>query len=71
LTKTGGTVIWTRHREAPDLVPTICDWFGQREFELVWLSEPDAGFGVGVHRFAGRPEPLVLGRSMFSFVSQE
>lgn len=71
LSKTGGTVIWTRHRDEPDLVPTICGWFEEREFERVWLSDLSAGFGVGVHRFTGQPESLVLGRSMFTFVRQQ
>ncbi|RZU10289.1 hypothetical protein EV645_6751 [Kribbella rubisoli] len=69
LCRTGGTVIWTRHREDPDLVPSICDWFEGRGFERVWLSDRDAGFGVGVHRFTGVPEPLITGQSLFSFVS--
>ncbi|MFI6677647.1 methyltransferase [Kribbella sp. NPDC050470] len=68
LSKTGGTVIWTRHRGAPDRVPAICGWFEERGFERVFVSDPEAGFGVGVHRFGGMPEPLVLGRSMFTFV---
>ncbi|WP_223167033.1 hypothetical protein [Nonomuraea sp. SYSU D8015] len=68
LCATGGTVIWTRHREAPDLVPRICDWFEEQGFELRWVSDPDAGFGVGVHRFTGRPRPLELGELMFRFV---
>lgn len=67
LCRTGATVIWTRHREDPDLVPTICGWFEEHGFELVWVSDKDAGFGVGVHRFTGVPEPLVTGRSLFSF----
>ncbi|WP_350276308.1 SAM-dependent methyltransferase [Kribbella sp. HUAS MG21] len=65
---TGGTVIWTRHREEPDLVPEICGWFEDGGFERVWVSEKDAGFGVAVHRFTGVPEPLVRGRQLFSFV---
>ncbi|WUJ69598.1 SAM-dependent methyltransferase [Kribbella soli] len=69
LCRTGGTVIWTRHREDPDLVPSICDWFEARGFERVWLSDRDVGFGVGVHRFTGVPEPLITGQSLFSFVS--
>lgn len=67
LCRTGATVIWTRHREDPDLVPTICGWFEEHGFERVWVSDKDAGFGVGVHRFTGVPEPLVTGRSLFSF----
>ena len=69
LCATGATLIWTRHREDPDLVPQICAWFEAREFERVWVSDPDAGFGVGVHRFTGEPRPLVPGRTLFSFVS--
>ncbi|GAA1162140.1 hypothetical protein GCM10009630_70530 [Kribbella jejuensis] len=65
--RTGGTVIWTRHREDPDLVPSICEWFEAREFDRVWLSGKDAGFGVGVHRFRGLPQPLVKGQTLFSF----
>ena len=68
LCRTGGVVIWTRHRGAPDLVPTICGWFEDRAFTREWLSDPDAGFGVGVHRFHGEPRPLVAGRRMFTFV---
>lgn len=68
LCRPGGTVIWTRHREEPDLVPTICEWFEAEGFERVWVSEKDAGFGVGVHRFAGVPQPLVKGQRLFSFV---
>jgi hypothetical protein len=63
----GGTVVWTRGRGEPDLVPRICDWFGARGFELEWLSEPDAGFGVGAHRFAADPVPLVRAARMFQF----
>lgn len=67
LSKTGGTVIWTRHRGAPDRVPAICGWFRERGFERVFVSDREVGFGVGVHRFGGVPEPLVLGQRMFTF----
>jgi len=46
----GGTVVWTRGRWEPDLVPRICAWFEERGFEQIWLSEPEAGYGVGAHR---------------------
>jgi len=71
LCQTGGTVIWTRHRAAPDRVPLICEWFSARGFDLQWLSEPDAGFGVGAHRFTGEPQPLVPGRRMFTFLGYD
>lgn len=71
LCATGGTVIWTRHREEPDLVPEVCAWFERSGFERRWLSAPDAGFGVGVHRFTGRPGELVGGERMFTFVGYD
>ncbi|MFE3447386.1 class I SAM-dependent methyltransferase [Nonomuraea sp. NPDC059194] len=71
LAATGATVIWTRHRSAPDLVPRICAWFEERGFDRQWVSEPGAGYGVGVHRFTGRPYPLVPGRRMFTFVGYD
>jgi len=71
LCQTGGTVIWTRHRRDPDLVPVVCDWFQSHGFDLLWLSEPGIGFGVGVHRFTGQPQPLVPGTRMFTFVGSD
>jgi hypothetical protein len=69
LCKTGGTVIWTRERRAPDRVPLICGWFEERGFDRQWLSEPNAGFGVGVHRFRGEPLPLAEGQRVFTFAA--
>ena len=66
--RTGAPLIWTRHRGEPDLVPQICEWFETHGFERVWVSDPDAGFGVGAHRYVGEPQPLVPGQSLFSFV---
>jgi hypothetical protein len=66
----GGTVIWTRGRTAPDLLPQICTWFEEREFERVWVSDPQVNYGVGVHRYRGEPLPLKDSR-MFTFVGWE
>lgn len=71
LCRQGGTLVWTRHRRPPDLVPRICEWLEARGFERQWLSEPDAGFGVGVHRFGGEPEGLSLGERMFTFLGSD
>jgi ubiquinone/menaquinone biosynthesis C-methylase UbiE len=71
LCMSGGTVIWTRHRRAPDRVPRICDWFETQGFELRWLSAVEDGFGVGVHRFTGPPQPLHRGTRMFQFVGSD
>jgi hypothetical protein len=66
-TAVGGTVIWTRHRGAPDLVPTITEWFENEGFETVWVSGSELEAGVGAHRFAGEPRPLRKGRRLFQF----
>jgi len=67
-TAPGAHVIWTRHRGEPDLVPSINDWFAEQGFELVWLSDKDVGYGVGVHRFTGVPQSLPAGQRLFTFL---
>ena len=67
----GATVIWTRHRREPDLVPRIGTWFAANGFEPVWLSPADAGYGVGVHRFTGTPQALPPNRCLFTFTAPE
>ncbi|SCL30225.1 hypothetical protein GA0070616_4033 [Micromonospora nigra] len=69
LCATGGTVIWTRHRHEPDLVPAICGWFAEEGFALVTVVSPADGVGVGVHRLLGAPRPLPAGVTMFRFGS--
>ncbi|HZM80446.1 MAG TPA: class I SAM-dependent methyltransferase family protein [Candidatus Limnocylindrales bacterium] len=63
----GGTVIWTRHRNPPDLFPTVCGWFEEHGYEREWASDPDAGFGVGVHRLLGPSSPMQGGQRFFTF----
>jgi len=67
LTARGGTVVWTRGRWAPDLLPQICDWFAGRGFDELWVSDPAEGWGAAAHRFAGPPDPLEKGARMFTF----
>ncbi|MEW2484368.1 class I SAM-dependent methyltransferase [Mycobacterium sp. NPDC049093] len=71
LTRTGGTVLWTRGRTVPDRVPLILNWFDERSFDLVWVSQPDVSYGVGAHRFTGSPEPLTPGAQIFTFVGSD
>ena len=66
----GGTVVWTRGRHEPDLVPQICDWFAARGFEPRWVSDPAEGWGVGAHRFTATPVPLERGARMFTFAAR-
>jgi ACT domain-containing protein len=64
----GGTVIWTRARKTRfDRFPLICELFEERDFERRWTSPPDAGFGVGAHRFLGEPKPLEVDEPLFHF----
>jgi len=48
----GGTVIWTRHRRAPDLTPAIRAWFGASGFDELAFDalETSTLVGVGVNR---------------------
>jgi hypothetical protein len=71
LCATGGTVVWTRGRREPDLVPQICEWFAAEDFELLGVSERETRWGVGAHRFAGTPAPLPAGERMFTFVGAD
>lgn len=64
------TVIWTRHRRAPDLVPHIRETFEHAGFgELAFADAPP--FGVGTNRLLGAPQPLQPGVKMFDFVGYE
>jgi hypothetical protein len=64
----GGTVIWTRHRGEPDLVPSIDAWFTDAGFARVFLSGSEHTYGVGVHRLTTEPRPLTGGARLFTFV---
>jgi hypothetical protein len=64
----GATVVWTRHRREPDLTPAVRRWFAEAGFEESSFTAPDdVGWSVGVHRFAGEPQPLGAGRQLFTF----
>ncbi|MEV6942006.1 class I SAM-dependent methyltransferase [Streptomyces sp. NPDC051172] len=72
LCRPGGTVVWTRTRHfEPDLVPQICAWLEERDFERLWVSDPSLGYGVAAHRFVGEPRPLNPGQRMFDFVGYD
>jgi hypothetical protein len=50
----GGTVVWTRHRRAPDLSPSVREWFLEAGFEEVSFVAPaGAVLAVGCHRMVG------------------
>jgi hypothetical protein len=65
----GAEVVWTRHRNDPDLTPSIRGWFANAGFEEVAFVAPDADqWSVGVHRLAVDPRPLEPGRHWFTFL---
>lgn len=67
----GATVIWTRHRRAPDVVPAVLGWFGEYGFEELDTLVPEGTeFCVGAHRFRGVPQALRRGIRMFAFADE-
>jgi hypothetical protein len=70
LTKRGGTVVWTRHRRAPDLIPQIGAWLAAQGFSELWVSEPTVDYGVGAYRAQRDPRPVVPGTKLFTFVGR-
>jgi hypothetical protein len=64
----GATVIWTRHRRAPDLTPSVRRWFVEARFEEVSFdAPPESAAAVGVARYAGAPVALRPGERFFTF----
>lgn len=64
----GAEVIWTRHRNDPDLTPSIREWFAVAGFEEVAFIAPDThDWSVGVHRLVTAPRPLDPGAHWFTF----
>lgn len=64
----GARVIWTRHRRAPDLTPTIQAWFENAAFEHeAFEPVPDSSGCVAVERFMGRPQPYQPDVRLFRF----
>jgi hypothetical protein len=64
------TVIWTRHRRTPDLVPQIRATFEDCGFEELAFAEAPP-FGVGTNRLLAPPRPLQPGVKMFEFIGYE
>lgn len=62
------TVIWTRHRDPPDLTPTVRAWFAEHGFEELGFDTEDGHlFGVGTHRLTGPALPFRRDVHLFTF----
>ncbi len=70
LGRVGTRVIWTRHRNPPDLTPTLSRWFGESGFEQVSFDALDneSNSGIGVHRLRTSPVAFRSGFRFFTFV---
>jgi hypothetical protein len=65
----GATVIWTRHRRAPDRTPWIRERFAEAGFRELGFDAPEGEwFGVGTHRLEGPPARFEPGLRLFTFV---
>jgi hypothetical protein len=64
------TVIWTRHRRPPDLVPQLRETFERAGFEELSFAEAPP-FAVGMNRLTVSPRPLQAGVKMFNFIGYE
>lgn len=65
----GATVIWTRHRRAPDMTVNIQRWLSESGFENTAydpVPESDTLGTVGVAVFRGQAQPLVE-QKLFTF----
>lgn len=65
----GAEVVWTRHRDDPDLTPAIREWLAGSGFEEVAFVAPEGqSWSVGVHRLVAEPRPLQPGHHWFTFL---
>lgn len=68
LCRQGATVIWTRHREQPDLTGPILGWFADAGFVEVAFDTADTeSIGVGTHVLTGHPQPFQPDVRLFAF----
>jgi hypothetical protein len=65
----GATVVWTRHRRAPDRTPWIRERFAEAGFRELGFDAPEGDwFSVGAQRLEGPPARFEPGLRLFSFV---
>jgi predicted RNA methylase len=69
LCRTGASVIWTRHRNQPDLTPRIRSWFAESGFEELSFDAIDneSKSGIGTVSLTGAPLPFQAGFRFFTF----
>ena len=69
LCEQGATVVWTRHRRAPDLTNSIRAWFAQEGWaEQSFVSPGPDEWSVGVARLTVDPLPFEAPLRLFTFI---
>jgi hypothetical protein len=72
LCRHAATVLWTRHRRAPDITPAIREYFLSHAFtEVDFVAPEDALFSVGVNRYEGASQPLQPDVRLFTFLRKK
>jgi hypothetical protein len=67
----GATVIWTRHRGAPDITPMIRGWLFDAGFdEVAFEPVENALAAVGTHRLSAQPGQFERGIKLFDFIGR-
>ncbi|HMG29005.1 MAG TPA: hypothetical protein VK585_02650 [Jiangellaceae bacterium] len=57
LCATGATVLWTRHRRQPEVVPRILGWFAAAGFAEIDVVMPAGSTStIGSHRLSAPPQ---------------
>jgi hypothetical protein len=66
----GAAVIWTRHRENPEVIRAIRAWFVDSGFEDLTFDAPESPklYGIGTARLIGNPVPWRSGHRFFTFI---
>jgi hypothetical protein len=64
------SVVWTRHRRRPDLIPQMRASFLRTGFEELAFAEAPP-FGVGINRLVVDPQPFQPGGKLFDFIGYE
>jgi hypothetical protein len=66
----GAAVIWTRHRENPEVIRAIRAWFVDSGFEDLTFDAPESPklYGIGTARLVGAPIPWRSGHRFFTFI---
>lgn len=64
-------VVWTRHRDEPDLTPSVRAWFAETGFTELAFDSPGVGsYAVGSHELRAQPKPLEPGVDLFTFTRE-